>query len=173
MNRTAAILAPKKENKKEENDQKYIRRLMKESDDMVKTPPENCSAAPFEKDGKINYYHWTGCIIGSKGTPYEDGVFKVDINIPNKYPHEPPKVIFRTKIFHPNISMHGGDVCISILKHEWSPALSISRILISISSLMSAPNPDDPLEPEIAEIYKNNVARYNLEAQQYTRQYAR
>lgn len=59
-----------------------------------------------------------------------------------------------------------------ILREQWSPALTISKVLLSISSLLTDPNPDDPLVPEIANIYKNDVERYNQTAKEWTSKYA-
>ena len=61
----------------------------------------------------------------------------------------PPKVVFDTKIYHPNID-NLGRICLDILKKNWSPALQIKSVLLSIQSLMSEPNPDDPLNNEAA-----------------------
>ena len=34
-----------------------------------------------------------------------------------------------------------GNVCIDILKNNWSPALSIFKVVLSLSSLLTDPNP--------------------------------
>ena len=59
-----------------------------------------------------------------------------------------------------------------ILKDQWSPALTISKVLLSICSLLTDPNPNDPLVPEIAQLYKTNKAEYEKTAREWTRKYA-
>ena len=107
------------------------KRITKELENLNKDPPANCSAGPDGDD----IFHWTATIMGPVGTPYHGGVFYLNITFPNNYPFKPPKVSFVTKIYHPNINSSGG-ICLDILKENWSPALTISKVLISICSLL-------------------------------------
>ncbi|KAK4766719.1 hypothetical protein SAY87_008361 [Trapa incisa] len=112
-------------------------------------------------------FHWQATIMGPSDSPYAGGVFLVTIHFPPDYPFKPPKVAFRTKVFHPNINSNGS-ICLDILKEQWSPALTISKVLLSICSLLTDPNPDDPLVPEIAHMYKTDRAKYEATARSWT-----
>ena len=107
-----------------------------------------------------------------KDTPYEGGIFAVDIQIPAEYPFKPPKMKFDTKIWHPNISSQTGAICLDILKNEWTPALTIRTALISLQALLCAPEPDDPQDSVVAKQYKTDRELYNLTAKQWVEQYA-
>jgi len=108
--------------------------------------------------------------MGPPDSPYEGGVFFLDIQFPQDYPFKPPKVRFTTKIYHCNVNDQGG-ICLDILKGEWSPALTVSKVLLSICSLLTDPNPDDPLVADIARVYKNDKNKHDETARQWTRKY--
>ncbi|KAG0698620.1 ubiquitin-conjugating enzyme/RWD-like protein [Suillus ampliporus] len=119
-----------------------------------------------------NLFRWAGTIPGPQGSPYEGGVFKIDIQLANDYPFSAPKVTFVTRIYHMNIS-DKGNICIDILKQNWSPALSLFKVMLSLSSLLTDPNPQDPLVPSIATEYVRNRVQHDRTAQRWTELYAR
>merc|ERR1712204_25356 len=117
-------------------------------------------------------FHWQATIMGPPESPYQGGVFFLTIHFPTDYPFKPPKVAFTTRIYHPNINSNGS-ICLDILRSQWSPALTISKVLLSVCSLLCDPNPDDPLVPEIARIFKTDREKYTELAREWTRKYYR
>lgn len=144
-----------------------LKRITKELTDLGRDPPSSCSAGPIGED----LFHWQATIMGPSDSPYSSGVFFLSIAFPTDYPFKPPKVNFTTRIYHPNINANGS-ICLDILRDQWSPALTISKVLLSICSMLTDPNPDDPLVPEIAHVYKTDRARYEATAREWTRKYA-
>jgi ubiquitin-conjugating enzyme E2 D/E len=144
------------------------KRIQKELAEMQKNPPANCSAGLVQPN---DLYHWQATIMGPEGSPYHGGLFFLDIHIPLDYPFKPPKMSFTTKIYHCNINGNGS-ICLDILKDQWSPALTISKALLSICSLMDDPNPEDPLVSEIAQLLKKDKAKHNANAREWTMSYA-
>ena len=109
--------------------------------------------------------------MGPDDSPYAGGIFFLNIHFPTDYPFKPPKMSFTTKIYHCNIHPNGS-ICLDILKDQWSPALTISKVLLSISSMLTDANPDDPFVPEIAKLLKTDKAKHDANAREWTRKYA-
>jgi len=143
------------------------RRIVKETQRLLSEPAPGISATPAED----NLRYFNVIIAGPAGSPFEGGIFKLELFLTEEYPMAPPKVRFLTKIYHPNIDKLGR-ICLDILKDKWSPALQIRTVLLSIQALLSAPNPDDPLANDVAEHWKSNEASAIQTAQQWTRSYA-
>ncbi|KAH8287415.1 hypothetical protein KR054_006962 [Drosophila jambulina] len=142
-------------------------RIRRELDKFMKDPPEGCTV---ELDND-NLFRWKATIQGPPGTPYEGGVFHLILVFQQDYPFTPPKALFLTKVYHCNIASTG-NICMDILTTEWSPALTVSKILLSIISLLSDPNPEDPLEPILADLLKRKRADYEANARLWTSTYA-
>jgi ubiquitin-conjugating enzyme E2 D/E len=144
-----------------------LKRLQKELNEIIKDTPANCSAGLLNND----LFIWQATIIGPTETPYEGGVFHLKMVFPTDYPFKAPSVTFTTRIYHPNIN-ENGSICLDILKDQWSPVLTVSKLLLSICSLLNEPNPNDPLMPSIANLYKTNREQFNANAKEYTLKYA-
>lgn len=144
-----------------------LRRIQRELQELRKDAPETCSAGPRGE----NIYIWDAIIMGPSDSPFAGGMFKLEIHFPTDYPFKAPKVTFLTKIYHPNISSHG-TICLDILKDQWSPVLTITKVLLSISSLLTDPNPKDPLVPQIANQYMEDKNAYEETAREWTNLYA-
>lgn len=145
-----------------------LQRLKRELALIQKSPPENCSAGP---DDDNDLFVWRATIFGAKDGPYEGGVFKMLMQFPLDYPFKSPRCKFVTKIYHPNVSEQGA-ICLDILKENWSPALTVTKLLLSICSLMEDPNPDDPLRIDAADLYNSDKEAYIKKAKEETMLYA-
>jgi ubiquitin-conjugating enzyme E2 C len=119
---------------------------------LMMNPDPTATAFP-END---NLFNWVGSITGSDDTVYEGLVFKLSIKFPADYPFSAPTIIFTTPIYHPNIDKVG-NICLDILKENWSASYSVSTILQSLRSLLSDPNNDSPLNSHAADTWSRPI----------------
>ncbi|EAN32442.1 Protein PEROXIN-4 [Theileria parva strain Muguga] len=120
-----------------------------------------------------NIFNWTAYIRGPEGTPFESGIFKLLIHCPNSYPIQPPTVHFATKCFHPNINFQTGELCIDILKSNWSPAWTIQYLCRGVIYILSTPNPDSPLNCDAGNLVRyGDLIGYKSMAKMYTHEHA-
>ena len=110
-------------------------------------------------------------IEGPDGTPYQGGLFEADLLLPEDYPMSPPKILMITKIWHPNIDRQGR-ICLDILKNNWTPALQIRSVLLSLQALLSAPDASDFLNIDAAEMWQKTPDKANNKAAEWTKLYA-
>ena len=113
-----------------------------------------------------NILHWVGTLDGAAGTPYENQRYKLSLRFGSDYPFRPPTVRFETACFHPNVDQHG-NICLDILKDQWTPAYSVKTILVSIQSLLGDPNPDSPLNEYAAQLWPNQEEYTRVNAHKY------
>ncbi|KIR29750.1 ubiquitin-conjugating enzyme 4 [Cryptococcus deuterogattii 99/473] len=128
------------------------KRIKKEIADLAKEDLGSIILAPEE----TNILHWKARIPGPVGSPYEGGVFDVDIRVPHDYPTRMALML--------NI--------LKLLKTAWSPALSLYKVILSLSSLLTDPNPADPLVPPIASEYRNNRRKHDATAREWVKKFA-
>ncbi|XP_057539030.1 constitutive photomorphogenesis protein 10 [Amaranthus tricolor] len=144
------------------------KRILKELKDLDSHPLTLCSAGPIAD----SLYHWLATFLGPPGTPYEGGIFFLDILFPNDYPFKPPKVVFKTRIYHCNVDFCG-NLYLEILKDAWSPALTISDLLHSIRSIFLNPDPHNALVSSIVHLYQVDRKSHDELAAKWTHRFAK
>lgn len=151
-----------------------IRFIQAQLQDLLEDPPPGVNAGPTDDD----LLDWTGFITGPPGTPYDGGIFCLSIKFSESYPYEPPLVKFSTPILHPNVN-EKGDICLSILfkncswDRGWSPAISITSVLLSIVILLSEPNTDHSLRPDLSALYLTDREAFDKAARAFTEEHAK
>ncbi|EYE94293.1 putative ubiquitin conjugating enzyme (UbcB) [Aspergillus ruber CBS 135680] len=147
------------------------KRIAKELAELVDSPPEGIKV---ELANEADLYDWKVYLNGPESSPFHNGTFLVKLKFPNEYPFKPPAVNFATKIYHPNVTNDDkGSMCLGMLRpDEWKPSSRVVAVLQFARQLLAEPMPDDAVEGRIAEQYKNDRARYEEVARDWTRRYA-
>ena len=112
-------------------------------------------------------------ITGPADTPFEGGVFRVRLQLGGDYPSSAPKGWFLTKIFHPNMNVKTGEICVSTLKKDWKPTMGLRHVCISIRCLLIEPNPESALNEDAAKLMLDNYADYYARAKIMTKIHAK
>jgi len=118
-----------------------------------------------------NILNWQGKLCTDQ-PPYNLGAFKIDIVFPAEYPFKPPKITFKTKIYHPNID-EKGQVCLPIISPEnWKPATKTVHVIQSLAMLINEPEADHPLRGDLAEEFTKNKKQFLQKAADFTKKHA-
>ncbi|XP_006881921.1 PREDICTED: ubiquitin-conjugating enzyme E2 L3-like [Elephantulus edwardii] len=144
------------------------RRLMKELEEIHKSGIQNFCDIEVDEE---NFLRWEGLIVPNS-PPYDKGAFRVEIRFPAEYPFKPPKILFKTKIYHPNID-ETGQVCLPVISSEnWKPATKAEQVILSLVALISEPEPEHPLRADLAQEYKTDREQFYRNAEDFTRMFA-
>lgn len=147
------------------------RRLMKEVKMLKDQPTEGISCYP--KDDQLSSL--SASVMGPEDSPYKGGLFQLEIQIPDNYPYEPPRIKFLTPVYHPNIDKTGL-ICLDLLKMPpkggWKPTICLANLLVAVRDLLGDPNPDDPLEGDIANEFKMDYNLFASKARKHTQENA-
>nr|GAT55489.1 ubiquitin-conjugating enzyme E2 [Mycena chlorophos] len=120
------------------------------SDTSQMSSSPGISAFP-KSDG--NLFEWVGTIEGAPETIYSGLKFRISITFGPNYPYGAPQIRFETPIFHPNVDISSGQICLDILQDKWSAVYSVHTILLSLQSLLGEPNNASPLNADAAAIW--------------------
>jgi len=127
------------------------KRLKSELRAIMLNPTPHLSAFP-DSD---NLLSWTATLGSpSDAKLYAAYTFRLKLDFPSNYPYSAPKVTFINKIWHPNVHLESGEICLDILKDKWSAVYNVSTILLSIQALLQDANPDSPLNCDAANMWK-------------------
>ncbi len=147
-----------------------VRRIKSELKNLINECPIGYNAEPLSED---NLFHWQAAILGPDGSDYQGGIFYLEVKFPNDYPFKPPRVHFLTPILHPNVHSKSGVGYLSLdYAKNWSPAWTISKLLFAIRLILSEPNPNDPLNSELAELYLKDRETYHEQVRKHTETHA-
>ncbi|TMS08035.1 ubiquitin-conjugating enzyme E2 L3 [Larimichthys crocea] len=144
------------------------RRLNKELEEI-----RNCGVKNFRnvQVDESNILSWQGLIVPDC-PPYDKGAFRIELNFPAEYPFKPPKVTFKTKIYHPNID-EKGQVCLPIISVEnWKPATRTEQVIESLIHLVTFPQPEHPLRADLAEEYSKDRVKFMKNAEEFTKKHS-
>ncbi len=116
---------------------------------------------------------WDVTIVGPKSTPYQNGIFQLQMTFPPEYPFKPPTLLFITKVYHPNIKTETGEICATIINDEWGPTLNAKFCIETVVNMLKCPSADSPLEEEIAALLREKPTEFEKNAKKFTSQYAK
>ncbi|CAM9211387.1 unnamed protein product [Heterosigma akashiwo] len=144
------------------------KRLQKELQALEKAPLDFVTAGPAGDD----IMKWQAMLVGPANTPYEGGVFNLELDFPAEYPFKAPKVKFLTRIYHPNIKTDSGEICADLINENWGPTLNTQYVLTVIKQLLEEPSADSPLEADIGRQLTEDENAFKETAAKWTADYA-
>ncbi|XP_036140939.1 ubiquitin-conjugating enzyme E2 L3 isoform X1 [Monomorium pharaonis] len=118
-----------------------------------------------------NILTWQGLILPDN-PPYNKGAFRIEINFPAEYPFKPPRINFKTKIYHPNVD-EKGQICLPIISAEnWKPATKTDQVIQALIALVNDPEPEHPLRADLAEEFLKDRKKFFKNAEEFTKKHA-
>lgn len=140
-------------------------RSSKEFDMLTKTPPPGIVLTSSNPA-----LLWIAHVAGPADTPYQKGTFDLEIKFEN-YPFKPPKILFKTPIFHPNVS-DKGEICADIYEKDWAPTKKMQDVFNIIRTMLMSPNLETPLNEEAGKLCRESKDVFNKKAAEHTAKHA-
>ncbi|KAJ2782697.1 E2 ubiquitin-protein ligase peroxin 4 [Coemansia javaensis] len=147
------------------------KRLLKELADARREPSAELVALGPASDADL--LRWRAVLRGPRDTPYAGGLFELRIDVPKQYPIQPPALSFVTPVCHPNVHFETGEICLDILKTQWSPAWTLASTCLAVHVLLADPEPSSPLNCDAANLLRcGDALGYRSLVSLYTRMHA-
>ena len=138
-----------------------LSRLQEERKLLRKNRPVGFIAKPQQsKNGELDLMHWKCKIPGPNNSPFEGGLFSLELFFCTQYPKKGPMVKFIPPLFHPNI-YQCGTVCLDLLTNNWKPEITISTLLKNLQDFLKSPNIHSPANMQAKKLYQSDRAKYN------------
>ncbi|XP_065178112.1 ubiquitin-conjugating enzyme E2 H-like [Sycon ciliatum] len=121
--------------------------------------------------GGLNEFTVKFC--GPEETPYEGGIWRVRVTLPDKYPFKSPSIGFVNRIYHPNIDENSGTVCLDVINQTWTALYDLANIFDEfLPHLLRYPNPLDPMNSQAASMLLHDREGYEAKVREYVTQHA-
>ena len=144
------------------------RRLTKELADIRKS---GITVFQEIEVNETNILVWTGLLVPDNA-PYNKAAYRIELTFPAEYPFKPPKLLFKTPIYHPNVD-EKGQICLPIITAEnWKPATKTDQVIASLVTLINTPEPGHPLRADLAEEYTKDLKKFQKNAEEHAKKYA-
>ncbi|KAL7676306.1 hypothetical protein ACOME3_002562 [Neoechinorhynchus agilis] len=144
------------------------RRLQKELAELQLVRQQNLHSVQIDGDDILTW----NLLLLPDNAPYNKGAFRVQMSFPCEYPFKPPRIIFKTPIYHVNIDEHG-QVCLPIIMSEnWKPATRADQVIQTLIAMVNDPQPDHPLRSDLAELFNRDRRAFYKRAEEFTTQFA-
>jgi len=140
---------------------RVLARVAREIRDLMKNPPEGLRIVLDSDTGlPTSLGDILAEIEGPEGTPYASRYFQIKLIIPADFPHSPCRGFFLTKIYHPNVDVSSGAICVNTLKKDWTPNVSLSHVFNVIRCLLIVPFPESSLNDEAGKLFMESYSEY-------------
>ncbi|KAI4842784.1 hypothetical protein E4T44_07113 [Aureobasidium sp. EXF-8845] len=125
------------------------------------------------EESMIRCQYHEGPVLKQTTAPFQGGLWKIHVELPDQYPYKSPSIGFVNRIFHPNIDELSGSVCLDVINQTWSPMYEMVNIFeVFLPQLLRYPNPTDPLNGEAAALMMREPKTYEAKVKEYVSKYA-
>eukprot|EP00566_Odontella_aurita_P017172 CAMPEP_0113545830 /NCGR_PEP_ID=MMETSP0015_2-20120614/11475_1 /TAXON_ID=2838 /ORGANISM="Odontella" /LENGTH=270 /DNA_ID=CAMNT_0000446231 /DNA_START=285 /DNA_END=1097 /DNA_ORIENTATION=+ /assembly_acc=CAM_ASM_000160 len=142
-----------------------LSRVAREVRSLLKDPPEGVKLVVDPETGTpASLAELQAEISGPTGTPYESKYFQLKLVLSADFPASPPRGYFQTKIYHPNVDMSTGAICVNTLKKDWTSVTKFAHVLSIVRCLLIVPFPESSLNDEAGKLFMDSYEEFSRRA---------